>query len=244
MNIKTNNHHIEVGGLSVEIVRKDIKNFYIGVHPPNGRVRVSAPLHLDDDAVRMAIITRLGWIRRQQEAFEGQERQSQREFVTGESHYFVGRRYRLNVVEYDGPPKVSLLNNTRIGLRVRPGSDRDAREAVVHRWYRQHLRAQIPPLLDTWQPKMGVIVDEVRIRKMKTLWGSCNIHAKRIWLNLELAKKPHSCLVYVFVHEMVHLLERDHNDRFRELMDKFLPQWRTYRDALNRAPLAHENWAY
>lgn len=244
MNTKTDKYHINVRGISVEVVRKDIKNFYIGVHPPNGHVRVSAPLHFDEDAIRMAIITRLAWIRRKQAEFAKQERQPQREFVTGESHYFQGKRYRLDVLEQDCPPKVWLPNNTKIALSVRPGSDRARREAVVHRWYRQHLYAQLPPLLAKWEPKMDVTVNEVRIKKMKTLWGSCNIEAKRIWLNLELAKKPNSCLVYVLVHEMVHLLERTHNDRFRELMDNFLPQWRTYRDELNRAPLAHEDWQY
>ena len=244
MNTKIGRYHIEVSGLSVEVIRKNIKHFYIGVHPPNGRVRVSAPLRYDEDAVRMAIISRLGWIRRKQAEFAKQERQSQRDFVTGESHYFAGRRYRLDVTEQDCPPKVQLLNNTRIGLIVRPGADRDKRGAVFHRWYREHLRSQLPPLLEKWEPKIGVSVNEVRIKKMKTLWGSCNIKAKRIWLNLELAKKPNSCLVYVLVHEMVHLLERDHNDRFHALMDGFLPQWRTYRDELNNAPLAHENWGY
>lgn len=244
MNTKIDRYHIDIRGISVEVVRKDIKNFYIGVHPPNGRVRVSVPLRLDDDAVRMAVISRLGWIRRKQAAFEGQDRQSQREFVTGESHYFAGKRYRLDVVAQEGPPKVWLPNNTKIALRVRPGSDRDTREAVMQRWYRQHLRSQLPPLLEKWEAKLGVSVNEVRIRKMKTLWGSCNVAAKRIWLNLELAKKPESCLVYVLVHEMVHLLERAHNDRFRALMDSFLPQWRIYRDELNRAPLPHEDWRY
>lgn len=237
MNTKIDRYHIDIRGISVEVVRKDIKNFYIGVHPPNGRVRVSVPLRLDDDAVRMAVISRLGWIRRKQAAFEGQDRQSQREFVTGESHYFAGRRYRLDVVAQEGPPKVWLPNNTKIALRVRPGSDRDTREAVMQRWYRQHLRSQLPPLLEKWEAKLGVSVNEVRIRKMKTLWGSCNVAAKRIWLNLELAKKPESCLVYVLVHEMVHLLERSHNDRFYQLMDAYLPQWRANRDELNRAPL-------
>ena len=244
MNTKIDRYHIDIRGISVEVVRKDIKNFYIGVHPPKGRVRVSVPLRLDDDAVRMAVISRLGWIRRQQAAFEGQDRQSQREFVTGESHYFAGRRYRLEVVEQDCPPKVWLPNNTKVALRVRPGSDRDTREAVMQRWYRQYLRSQLPPLLEKWKVKLGVSVNEVRIRKMKTLWGSCNVEAKRIWLNLELAKKSESCLVYVLVHEMVHLLERSHNERFRELMDNFLPQWRIYRDELNRAPLPHEDWRH
>ena len=244
MTTKTDRYHIDVRGISVEVTRKDIKNFYIGVHPPDGRVRVSAPLHFNTDAIQMAVISRLGWIRRQQAAFERQERQSQREFVTGESHYFRGRRYRLDVVEQDAPSKIWLPNNTKIALSVRPGADRKAREAVIQRWYRQHLRTQLPPLLEKWEPKLGVSVNEVRIRKMKTLWGSCNVEAKRIWLNLELAKKPESCLVYVLVHEMVHLLERDHSDRFHALMDRFLPQWRIYQDQLNRAPLAHENWQY
>lgn len=244
MNTKTEKYHISIRGVSVEVVRKDIKHFYIGVHPPNGSVRVSAPLHFDEDAIRMAVITRFAWIRQKQAEFAKQERQSEREFVTGESHYFAGRRYRLDVIEQDCPPKVWLPNNTKIALSVRPGSDRVKREAVMQRWYRQHLRAKVPPLLEKWEPKLGVSVNEVRIKRMKTLWGSCNIGAKRIWLNLELAKKSSSCLMYVLVHEMVHLLERDHNDRFRELMNRFLPQWRTYRDELNRAPLAHEDWEY
>ena len=244
MNTKTMNYHIEVRGLPIEVTRKDIKHFYISVHPPNGHVRVSAPMRLDDDAVRMAIISRLGWIRRKRTTFMKQERQSEREYVSGESHYFAGKRYRLKVTEQDRPPTVCLLNNTRIGLVVRPGTDRDKREAVLYEWYREHLRTQLPPLLAKWEQQMELTVNEVRIKKMKTLWGSCNIEAKRIWLNLELAKKPKSCLVYVLVHEMVHLLERHHNDRFRELMDYFLPQWRTYRDTLNRAPLAHEDWGY
>ena len=243
MTTKTSSYHIEVSGLLVEVIRKDIKNFYISVQPPNGWIRVSAPLHLDDDAVRMAIISRLGWIRRKQSEFIKQQRQSYRELVTGESHYFAGRCYRLDVTEQNRPPSVKLRNN-RIQLTVRPGTDRDKRESVLYEWYREHLRAQIPPLLTKWEPKMNVSVNEVRIKKMKTLWGSCNIEAKRIWLNLELAKKPQSCLIYVLVHEMTHLLERHHNDRFRELMDTFLPKWRTNQDELNKAPLAHENWLY
>ena len=143
MNTKVSRSHIEVQGIVVEVVRKDIKNLHIAVYPPNGRVRVAAPLAFDDTAVQMAVISRLGWIRRKQAAFTQQDRQSQREFVTGESHYFAGRRYRLNVLEQDAPPKVWLPNNTKIALSVRPGSDRDTREAVLHRWYRQHLRGAV-----------------------------------------------------------------------------------------------------
>ena len=235
---------MEVGGIAVEVLRKNIKNLHLGVYPPDGRVRVSAPRHFDDAAVRLAIITRLDWIRRHQAALRRQSRQSQREFVTGESHYFAGRRYRLDVIERDGAPEVRLRNNQTLELRVRPGTERSKREAVLHGWYRQQLRAQLPALVAQWEPVVGVSVNEVRIKRMKTRWGSCNIKAKRVWLNLELAKKPAACLDYVLVHELVHLLERRHNRRFRELMDRFMPQWRLHRDELNRAPLARESWRY
>lgn len=237
-------HRIDIGGIPVEVVRKDIKNLHVGVYPPGGRVRVAAPLRLDDEAVRLAVISRMGWIRRKRLEFEQQDRQSQREFVTGESHYFRGRRYRLKVIEHDGRPAVHLLNNTTLVLRIRPGDNRDAREAILHRWYRRQLREQLPPLLAKWEGKIGVKVAEVRIKKMKTRWGSCNAGDRRIWINLELAKKPTMCLAYILVHEMVHLIEPSHNDRFRDLMDTFMPQWRLHRDALNRAPLAHEDWRY
>ena len=231
-------------GITVEVVRKDIKNLHLGVYPPEGRVRVAVPLRLGDEAVRLAVISRLPWIRRQQDGFEQQERQSRREMVSGESHYVEGRRYRLAVVEHDGPPSVSLPNNTTMELRVRPGTGRDGREALLHRWYRRRLREQIPPLLARWEPEIGVAVAQWGIKKMKTRWGTCSVDARRIWLNLELAKKPAPCLEYILVHEMVHLLERHHNDRFRQLMDRLMPQWRLHRAELNRAPLSHEDWAY
>ena len=245
MNTEINSQRIEVRGIPVEVVRKEIKNLHVAVYPPSGRVRVAAPLCLDDEAVRLAVVSRLGWIRRRRAEFEGQTRESQREFVTGESHYFEGRRYRLDVIERDVPPTVKLLNNTRLELGVRPNSDREAREAVLHRWYRRHLRNQLPPLVAKWEPKLGVTVEDVRIKKMKTLWGSCNAEAKRIWLNLELAKKPSSCPWRTSSYtKWCICLSAITTDRFRELMDNFIPQWRTYRDELNRAPLAHENWRY
>jgi hypothetical protein len=164
--------------------------------------------------------------------------------VTGESHYVQGRRYRLDVVEQNAPATVRLRNNTFLELRVRPGTDRQKREAVLAQWYRQQLRQQIPALIARWEPIIGVTVAEWGIKKMKTRWGTCNIQARRIWLNLELAKKPVACLEYILVHEMVHLLERQHNDQFRAYMDRFLPQWRLHRDTLNQFPLAYEEWEY
>ena len=192
----------------------------------------------------MALISRLGWIRRQKQGFDAQIRQSQREMVSGESHYFKGRRYLLDVDENHGPGSVRILNNTTLQLTVRPGTDRDGREAVLLKWYRQQLRGLIPPLVSTWEPRVGKTVRDVRIKRMKTKWGTCNQQAGRIWLNLELIKKPSRCLEYILVHEMVHLHERHHNDRFREWMDRLLPQWKNERDELNRAPLSHEDWGY
>ena len=228
----------------MEVVRKDIKNLHLAVYPPNGRVRVAVPLRLDDEAVRLAVISRLGWIRKQQGGFDLQDRQSEREMVTGESHYYLGRRYRLDVIEHDGPAKVTLPKNTTLEMQVRPGTSREKREAVLNRWYRDRLREQIPELISKWEPVIGVRVMDWRIRRMKTRWGTCNIEARRIWLNLELAKKPVLCLEYIVAHEMVHLIERRHNDLFREYMDRFMPSWRLHRDELDRVPLAHENWLY
>lgn len=242
--MSTNGLLIWIRDIPVEVVRKNIKNFHLGVYPPNGRVRVAAPSRLDDDAVRLAVISRLSWIRRQQSHFQRQDRQSQREMVTGESHYYEGGRYRLYVVEGPGRPAVRIRNKTTMELRVPPGTDRDSRESVLQRWYRRRLRERIPGLLEKWEPKAGVEVAHVGIRRMKTRWGTCTADKGRIWLNLELAKKPRSCLEYILVHEMVHLHERHHDDRFRELMDSIMPQWRLLRDQLNRAPLAHEEWRY
>lgn len=240
----TDRRRIEVGGIAVEVVRKGVKYLHLGVYPPSGRVRVAAPLHLDEEAVRLAVVARLGWIRRRRREFQAQERQSSRELVTGESHYVGGRRVRLDLVEHDGPPSVQFKGRTRLELRVRKGSDREKREAVLDAWYRKRVLEAAESLLAVWEPKLGVEVRDLRVRRMKTRWGSCTAEAGRIWLNTELAKKPPQCLEYVLVHEMVHLLERRHTERFRALMDGFMPSWRLHRETLNRAPLAHEHWGY
>ena len=242
--MNTEAHKIRVHGLSVEIVRKAIKNLHLGVYPPNGRIRVAVPLTVSDDAVRLVVIGKLGWIRKQQAKFAAQPRQSEREMVNGESHYFLGLRYRLRVIEHDGPPKVFIRGNSSIDLYMRKGSMAEDREQVLLRWYRSQLKALIPPFLDKWQTLLNVQVNEWGIKKMKTKWGSCNSNDRRIWLNLELAKKPVQCLEYIIVHEMVHLLERHHNDRFQALMDQFMPKWRLHRDELNQTPLGHERWEY
>ena len=242
MNIE--NHRITVSGITVEVVRKSIKNLHLGVYPPHGRVRVAVPLSVNNETVRLAVISRLGWIKRQKAKFEFQPRQSRREMINGESHYFLGQRYRLNVIEHRGACKVILLNKAAIDLYVQPGASAEMREKVLHRWYREQLKSLSPPLLEKWQQALGVQVADWGIKKMKTKWGGCSIEARRIWINLELAKKPLQCLEYIIVHEMVHILERRHNDHFTELMDRFIPQWRLHREVLNQSPLCHETWSY
>ena len=233
-----------VSGIAVDVVRKDIKNLHLGVYPPAGRVRVAAPLVVSDEAVRLAVLDKLGWIKRQRAQFARQPRQSEREMVNGESHYFLGQRYRLRVHEQEGKPRVAVRGVASLDLFVRPGTAPDQREAVLLAWHREQLKVLASGLLAQWQPAIGVQVAAWGVKKMKTKWGSCNAEARRIWLNLELAKKPVQCLEYIVVHELVHLLERRHSDQFSALMDRHLPDWRSRRALLNGAPLGHEEWGY
>lgn len=235
---------ITVGNISIDVVRKDIKNLHLGVYPPNGRVRIASPIKVDDEAVRLFAISKMAWIKKQKLKFETQQRQSERQYVSGESHYYKGRRYLLNVIYYNAVPKIVIRNKTYIDLYVRDRSTIEQRERVMTEWYRRQLKEQMPTLIDKWQKIIGVQLNNWGIKKMKTKWGTCTIASSRIWLNLELAKKSENCLEYIIVHEMVHLLERKHNDRFVEYMDKFMPKWRIYKDELNSSMLSHENWSY
>ena len=243
MNIEEK-HQITVNGLVVDVVRKNIKNLHLAISPPFGRIRVAVPLRVNDEAVRLFTISRLAWIKRQQAKFQEQERQSAREIISGESHYYQGNRYRLNVVYREGVPGVNIHNNKTLDVFVRPGSDTGERERVLTNWYRRQLKGTITPLIAKWEAIIGVEVEEWGVKQMKTKWGTCNIEAGRIWLNLELIKKPAYCLEYIIVHEMIHLLERHHNERFLTYMNWFMPLWQHYREELNRAPLGHETWEY
>lgn len=233
---------ITVSGIKIEVVRKTIKNLHIGVYPPHGQVRVAAPSTMSADAIRIAAISRLPWIKRQQLRFKGQARQSTREYVSGESHFFLGRRYRLSVVEQTGAPRITIRGNTRIELSVRPGSDRSNRERLFLSWYRTQLKALLPDMIACWAERLGVPVPKWGVKIMKTKWGSCTVAARRIWLNLELAKKQPQCIEYIVAHEMMHFLERNHTERFTALMDRHLPNWVMLRDELNHAPLGHAGW--
>lgn len=237
-------HKITVGNISIDVVRKDIENLHLAVYPPNGRVRIASPLKIDDEAVRLFAISKMAWIKKQQLKFETQQRQSKRQFISGESHYYKGKRYLLNVIYHNAAPKVEIRNKNRIDLYVRVGSNTEQREKVLTEWYRRQLKSQIPSLIDKWQKIIGVKVQDWGIKKMKTKWGTCTIANSRIWLNLELAKKPEHCVEYIVVHEIMHLLERNHNERFVAHMDKFMPRWHFYKDELNNSMLSHEDWTY
>lgn len=234
---------LKLGDITIDVTLKDIKNVHLSVHPPSGRVRISAPRRVKLDALRVFAISKIGWIRKQQSRFKKQGQETKREFTSGENHFYNGECYLLKVVEHDQNPQV-ILKHSVIELYVRPGATIEKRKAVLDGWYRQQLKDTIPKLIEKWEPKIGVSVNEFAVKRMRTRWGTCNRQAKRIWLNLELAKKPPECLEYVVVHEIVHLLERTHNDRFRSYMDRFLPKWRFYKDELNRFPLNHEKWEY
>jgi len=235
---------IEIGSIKVDVVRKDIKNMHLAVYPPNGRIRLSAPDKTDKEVLRLFTISKLGWIKKQVKSFEEQAREVPREFLSGESHYFQGKRYLLEVIDAEDKNKVELKGNKKILLYCRPGTPKIRRAELLKEWYRAELKKQAPQLIKRWEEKIGVSSNDWRVKQMKTKWGACNIEAKRIWLNLELAKKPKICLEYIIVHELVHLLERNHNHRFIAHLDEFMPKWRLHRDELNSLPIAHSDWGY
>jgi len=239
--MSTASAYLTVRGIDVDVVYKDIKNLHIGVYPPMGRVRVAAPERLDDDQVRLAVIQRLPWIKRQRQELQATERQSEREMVTGESHFVWGSRLRLKVLERPGRPHIEI-DGGRLLLYTRPGDSAEQRRALLERWHRDQLRQALPELISTWEERLELSVPKWSIRRMKTKWGSCNRESRHIWFNTELAKKHPDCLEYILVHEMAHYLERNHGERFAKLMDGFMPDWRRRRDELNAAPLADERW--
>lgn len=235
--------HFQLGTTRVQVEFKDIRNVHLSVHPPQGRVSISAPHRMSLETVRLFAIAKLDWIRRQQKELLAQEREPVREYLSRESHFVWGRRCLLVVSERDEPPAIGLQHN-RLHLGLRPGTPTDKRHALVEAWYRDQVRLALPDLVAQWQPVLGVEASGFYVRRMRTRWGSCNPLARTIRLNTDLAKKPRECLEYVLVHELVHLLEPTHNARFVSLMNRFMPRWQEYRKALNRLPVRHEEWGY
>ena len=232
---------IELGDITIDVVKKKIKNLHLSVHPPAGRVRISAPLRMNMETIRVFAISKLGWIRQQRQKMREQVREAPREYIDRESHYLWGKRYLLKIEEKDSAARVSLKQN-QIVLHIRPDTSYERKRDILSEWYREKLKEVVPSLIAKWEPLMGVRVEKTFFQRMKTRWGSCNCRARSIRLNTELAKKPPECLEYVVVHEMAHLLEPSHNSRFTALMDQFMPPWRNHRDELRRVPLGHEDW--
>lgn len=232
---------IELGEISIRVTRKAIKNVHLSVHPPDGRVTLSAPTNTRLEVARAYAISRLKWIRDQQEQLRAQARETPREYVERESHYLWGRRYLLSVIERDVKPQVTL-DHKRINLTVRPGAGQRKRARVMHEWHKSLLHDFVPPVIRKWENRLGVKVSGYFLQRMKTKWGSCNHEAGHIRLNTELVKKPKDLVEYVIVHEMIHLLESTHNERFVGLLDEHLPSWREARAELNELPLGAEAW--
>jgi predicted metal-dependent hydrolase len=234
---------IQLGDMAVDVIRKDIKNVHLSVHPPTGRVTIAAPAHMSLDTIRVFAITKLAWIRQQQAKLQEQEREAPREYLDRESHYVWGKRYLLKISESDQPPAIELKHSKML-FHVRPGTGQTKCQAIMDEWYRQQLRLAAMPLMTKWEARLGVKVERVFVQRMKTKWGSCNHQSRNIRLNTDLAKKPPDRLEYLVVHELAHLLEPTHNARFVALMNQYMPKWRSHQDALNRLPVRHERWSY
>jgi predicted metal-dependent hydrolase len=233
----------QLGNTRVQVEFKNIKNVHLSVHPPVGRVSISAPQRMKLETVRLVAISKLDWIRRQQKAIRSQEREPEREYVDRESHFVWGRRCLLIITERDEAPRVSFKHN-KLYLGIRPGTPSEKRHDIAEAWYREQVRLALPGLLAKWEPILGVEIYGFYVQRMRTRWGSCNPIARTIRLNTDLAKKPRECLEYIVVHELVHLLEPTHNARFVALMNRYMPRWQEHRRALNRLPLRHEEWEY
>lgn len=236
------NSYLQLGPIEALIVRKPVKNLHLSVLPPNGWVRVTAPQNMNDDAIRTLLALRLPWIKKQQAKFSGQQRQTKRDYVSGESHYFLGKRYKLEVVYKDEPPKVTVKGKNKIVLQVKPKATTKKKQEILTDWYREELHCVIDELITKWQKKIGVEVSSWGIKQMKTRWGTCNHEQAKILLNLELSKKPIACIEYVVVHELVHLIEKKHNEKFVALVAKYIPKWKSLKDELNSFILSYDEW--
>lgn len=231
-------HHI-IGGTPVEVRWKAIKNLHVGVYPPAGQVRVAAPLSVSLDAVKLAVLTRMDWVRRKQSQFLAQERQTPRQYVSGETHFVFGRPLRLDVIQWEKKVhRIELIGSDRLRYSVPLDTTTAVRGRWLENWYKARLRGHVAPRLEHWSSHLGVATETWGIRSMKTKWGSCNPEKKIVWLNLELAKKPVQAVEYVLLHELAHLISPRHDERFIKVLDDNLPKWRSIRDELNQYPLA------
>lgn len=229
------NSILHIGSIEIEVTFKAIKNLHLSVHPPNGRVTIASPDFYDLEKVKIYAATKLGWIKKEQDKIRSQKREEPKLMITHESHQFLGKRYLLKVIE-SNRPKLILKHNV-IEIYSLPEASVEKRQKTLYNWYKKELEGKIGNLISEYAKQMDISDIHYGIRKMKTKWGSCNIEKRILWFNIELAKKPIDCIEYIVVHEMVHLMERNHNKNFIILMDKFLPNWRVQKKILNDLPL-------
>lgn len=234
---------LSVGGMSIDLVRKSIKNLHLAVYPPDGRVRVAAPWHVSEDAIRLAVATRVAWINRQRRRFLAQDRQSKREYISGETHYFLGRAYRLQLHRTGGNFRIRLAGSNKIEFFAPVDADRTDRELALLRWHRRELRKRVELEAAKWSARLGIDFPLIGIKRMRTRWGTSNPSSRRIWLNLELAQKPPRCVSYIVLHELVHFLHRTHGEEFVSTLDALMPNWRSVKNELNELPLAYHPWS-
>lgn len=229
------NEILHIGPVDIEVTFKAIKNLHLSVHPPDGRVTISSPDFYDLEKIKIYAATKLAWIKKEQAKIRSQEREESKLMITQESHQFLGKRYLLKVIEANRPKLV--LKHNSIELYTLPEATLEQKQRTLYNWYKKELDAKIGNLIFDYAKLMNISDLNFGMRKMKTKWGSCNIEKRMLWFNIELAKKPIDCIEYIVVHEMVHLLERNHNKNFIILMDKFLPNWRVQKKILNELPL-------
>lgn len=234
---------LQVGDIEVEVVRKDIKNVHLSVHPPKGRVMVAAPAYMKLETIRLFVIAKVAWIREQQKRLQLQDRETSRVFLNRESHYVWGQRYLLKLIEVEAPASIELKHGKMI-FQTRPGTDVIKKQEILDEWYRGLVREAVQAKISKWEKKLGVVANRVFVQKMKTKWGSCNPVAGNIRLNTDLAKKPPECLEYILLHELLHLIEPSHNDKFIKLMGQNMPKWKLHRQLLNSLPVSNESWLY
>lgn len=232
---------LKIADVTIEVVKKDIKNIHLSVNPPDGSVKLAAPLTASANVIRTFALAKLKWIRKNRNKMQSQEREKPRQFIERESHYLWGRRYLLHVIE--GAEKTAILTHTkRITLKKRKSISFARLSQIFDQFYKDELLAVATPKILKWAKTLGVQQPRLEIRKMKTRWGSCNPRTSVIRLNSELAKRPKELLNYVILHEMAHLIERNHNQRYFDILDRHMPNWQHYRNELNNLPIPYANW--
>jgi Predicted metal-dependent hydrolase len=224
---------IKIKDLTVLIEKKNIKNLYLYIKPPMGDIKISVPRNMPDEKIRAFIESKIPWIQKQQRKIQDNPPETEYQYSSGESHFLWGQRYILDVI-YPSAKNEALLKDGKIVLHICKENNPSYRGKMLYKWYRHELKTAVSVVSSECEETTKITAKEFKIKDMKTKWGTCNISKKRIWLNLQLVRKKPECLRYIIIHELVHLLEKYHNNKFRLYMDKFCPDWRSIKKSLDR----------